>query len=260
MIMRNLILTGFFIVNTSWASEATDRAESALATLDAATLTHLESVQPRATRAGWLRIVDDVVVSESGAPWLIHQLATDPDAHPSVRVAWADAMVRAVRNDTHAFGWGDAWVELAATDGDSKVRAMLLAGLRHGDAAFAIPALKQGLSHEDAATRAAAADGLAWHPQGLLAAEALRQALEDQDAEVRRMAATAAGYLGDTQAYNGLVKLLHDADPLVRAAAIRALERVAPERARALPQMQDLAQDTHTQIQRAASHLLNSGS
>ena len=61
--MRTLMLTGFFIANTSWASEATDRAESALATIDAATLAHLESVQPRATRAGWLRIVDDTVVS-----------------------------------------------------------------------------------------------------------------------------------------------------------------------------------------------------
>ena len=70
----------------------------------------------------------------------------------------------------------------------------------------------------------------------------------------------AAGYLGDAEAFTGLVALLEDADPLVRAAAIRSLERVAPDASRALPQMVDLAQDPHTQIQRAASHLLNSGS
>ena len=258
--MRTLMLTLFFIANTSWASEPTERAASVLATFDAGTLHHLESVQPRATRAGWLRIVDDTVVSETGAPWLIHQLASNPDAHPAVRVAWADAMVRALRADPHAFGWEDAWVELASSDRDSKVRALLFAGMRHGDPSFAIPALKQGLTHEDPATRAAAADGLAWHPQGLMAAKALRGAFVDQDVEVRKMAATAAGYLGDAEAFTGLVALLEDADPLVRAAAIRSLERVAPDASRALPQMVDLAQDPHTQIQRAASHLLNSGS
>ena len=257
--MRTMMLSLCLLASTSWASDATEQAAQVVAAMDASTVTHFESVPARATRAGWLRIVDDALVSASGAPWLIHQLATS-QAPTELRVAWADALVRAVRNDPQAFGWGQAWVDLATTDRDSKVRGLLLAGLRHGAASFAVPALVTGLSHEDASTRAAAADGLAWHTDGLKAASSLRLALSDEDAEVRRLAATAVGYLGDAEALEGLVGLLDDQEPLVQAAALRALERVAPRESKSLPEVQALAEHPHTQVQRAAVHLLQSGS
>jgi len=258
--MRTLMLSFCFVATSALASDATDRAARVVASMDAATLTHLESVPGRATRAGWLRIVDDRVVSATGAPWLVHQLASSPQAPTELRQAWADALIRAVRNDPNAYGWDVAWVELATNDADSSVRALLLSGLRHGAAGFAIPALEAGLRHSDPATRAAAADGLGWHPQGLMASIALRRALTDDDPEVRRLAATAIGYLGDAQAFDGLVVLLDAEEPLVQAAALRALMRVAPQASRVLPQVQLLAEHPNTQVQRAASHLLQSGS
>ena len=258
--MRTMMLSLCFLVSPAWASDATEQAAHVVATMDASTVAHFESVPARATRAGWLRIVNDAVVSASGAPWLIHQLASSSQAPTELRIAWADALVRAVRNDPQAFGWSQAWVELATTDRDSRVRALLLSGLRHGSASFALPALMTGLSHEEATTRAAAADGLAWHPEGLKAALSLRLALSDEDAEVRRMAATAVGYLGDVQALEALTRLLGDQEALVQAAALRALERVAPQEAKSLPEVQALAEHPDTQVQRAAVHLLQSGS
>jgi hypothetical protein len=85
-----------------------------------------QAIQPRATRAGFLRFHDEQLANPRLAPWLLQRLQAE--SSPDLRYAWADAVVRALPEGDG--DWDEAWLRLATEHEDPAVRQVLVSGLR----------------------------------------------------------------------------------------------------------------------------------
>jgi HEAT repeat protein len=130
---------------------------------------------------------------------------------------------------------GDTLIGLYAQEADAEVRAALIVGARkHPDAAASLSLLTQGLADSSALVRAESAAAAGSHPQGASLGDALIAALRgDEAAEVRGSAARSLGWLRLPAASPALTTALSDPSADVRLAALRALERVDANAARA---------------------------
>ncbi|HEX6836166.1 MAG TPA: HEAT repeat domain-containing protein, partial [Polyangia bacterium] len=103
------------------------------------------------------------------------------------------------------------------------------------------PFLKQALGAETPAVRRTAAEALAQLPPSSDVDEALTFALADESADVRASAARALGAHRAVAAAEALARCALEGEPLVRAAASRALGQVASEHASARPLLRRVA-------------------
>lgn len=252
--MTNLLFTLSLILTSSSAADALSDVKNQAASLDTTLVAQLEEISPRATRAGWLRYNDPLMLEAEAATWALLELQRD-DVTPEQRRALADALVRNLRNAPQ-IGLEPAWMQQIGQEQDPVVRQVLIEGLRHATDPSALSALKALLQHPDATSRAAAASTIGWRSDGAALSASLRTALADQDASVRHMAVRSLGYLGDVHAFEALEALLTDADPMVRAATLQALRRVDAERAARLD-LTALRADSNAQVRAAATALEN---
>ena len=252
--MTNLLLTLSLVLTSSYAADALSDVKNQAASLDATMVSQLEAVSPRATRAGWLRYNDPLLLEPEAAVWALFELQ-QVDVASEERRALADALVRNLRNAPQ-LALEAAWMQQIAQEQDPIVRQVLIEGLRHATSSSALTALKTLLQHPDATSRAAAASTIGWRSDGAALSASLRAALRDQDASVRHLAARSLGYLGDVHAFEDLETLLEDPDPTTRAAALQALRRVDVNRAANLD-LRGLRSDPDPQVRAAVTALEN---
>ena len=188
----------------------------------------IATLQPRKTRAGFLRFTDPAVEKPEAAPLLLARLDAGEDS-PAVRSAIAEAIGR-----THA----DYAAEVSAripNEADARVREVLVGTLgRRAPGTDAHAGLLAGLQDSEAVVRSAAARALAHRSDGAELAAGLITLLADDDAKVRADAARSLGVLGVADAVTALDANLDDADADVRLNALRALHRIDPAHAAGL--------------------------
>ncbi len=113
------------------------------------------------------------------------------------------------------------------------------------------PALRAALDDEDAAVRAACAAALLEHePRARAILDAL---MRSDDAELRLVAVRGLACASSRAAADAIVELAGDADPRVRAAAVRALPAAG---AAAIALLRDAIRDEHRGVRRAAADAL----
>jgi HEAT repeat protein len=209
----------------------------------------LTVMQPQKTRAGWLRFTDPVINNPDAAAILLERLIGGADA-PEVRAALAEAIGR-TRGD-----YAVEVSELLASEADPRVREMLVGTLgRQAPTPAALVGLATGLQDSAAQVRAAAARTAAYRSDGAQLGDALIGLLADAESSVRSDAAQTLGVLQVAAAKQSLVALLADGDAEVRLNALRAVHRIDPEFALALPVLAQLEQDDDARVQRLAAKI-----
>jgi HEAT repeats len=156
-----------------------------------------------------------------------------------------------------------AGVALAAArvEAHEEVRGALVDVLRYdkgaGSRAAVVEGLRLGLQDPAATVRATAARAVGWTQASELATE-LVAATSDPNDEVAGAAARSLGWLAATApstTFPAVVGVLGRSDPRARLEALRALERLDPARAAALPEVQALTADADPKVARAAQAL-----
>jgi hypothetical protein len=206
-------------------------------------------LQPQKTRAGWVRFTDPVINNPEAAAILLERLLANGDA-PEVRAALAEALGR-TRGD-----YATEVSELLASEADARVREMLVGTLgRQAPTPEALVGLATGLKDSTVEVRAAAARTIATRSDGVELGDELIGMLVDVEPSVRSEAARTLGILQIDEATQPLVELLADANAEVRLDALRAVHRIDPEYALALPVLAQLEQDGDDRVKRLATKI-----
>jgi hypothetical protein len=206
-------------------------------------------LQPQKTRAGWVRFTDPVINNPEAAAILLERLIASGDA-PEVRAALAEALGR-TRGD-----YATEVSELLASEADARVREMLVGTLgRQAPTPEALVGLATGLKDSTVEVRAAAARTIATRSDGVELGDELIGMLVDVEPSVRSEAARTLGILQIDEATQPLVELLADANAEVRLDALRAVHRIDPEYALALPVLAQLEQDGDARVKRLATKI-----
>jgi len=143
------------------------------------------------------------------------------ETRPELRRALTHGIIALIPYDDPT--WHPAWIDLATTDADEGVRSTAIVALRRAPRSLAEPALRKALQHDDAETRARAADAMGGHADAAVFVDALVAAVDDADLNVRR---EVVGALGKTRS--------PDARAVVEAVDPVGDEQLARERSRAL--------------------------
>jgi HEAT repeats len=206
-------------------------------------------LQPQMTRAGWVRFTDPAINNPEAAAILLERLIAGDDA-PDVRAALAEAIGR-TRGD-----YAVAVSELLASEADPRVREMLIGTLgRQTQSPAALVGLASGLQDGVVDVRAAAARTIATRSDGDELGDELIGLLADVEPLVRSDAARTLGVLQLARAKQPLVELLADANADVRLDALRAVHRIDPQYAVALPVLTQLEQDADARVQKLATKI-----
>jgi hypothetical protein len=203
----------------------------------------VDQLEPRPTRAGFLRFTTSAIHDPAVAPLLLTRLAEGGDP-PSVRAALVEALPRTGGD------YAEAVVELLDHETDPDVRVALVASLRRAPGPHAIAGLTVALADDDPQIRALAAETAAMHDEGHALAEPLRAGLGDEHGSVRAAAARAMGVLGIGTASDELAGLVADETAEVRLEALRALNRIDPDAAARLPELAALRRDSDPRVAR----------
>ncbi len=225
-------------------------AEAALArSRSPALVAELEGLLPAPTRSGALRFTAPSVREHDATAPLLVRLAAGADTAP-VRVALVDAAMRSGGD------WAGPMAELARIETDAEVRRMMVEVLARAPGAVAQPALAAALVDLDPAVRAAGARAVSAHDDGAGLDDALVALVADPSAEVRVEACRGLGWHGVRAGWDALVGAVADNDPAVRLRALRALQRIDPAAAAALPAVQAATADGDAKVARAAGQIV----
>lgn len=135
-------------------------------------------------------------------------------------------------------------------------RKPLVLALRRGPAERVLPVLEQGLASPDPALRSAAALATSRRPDGAsLAPTLLSLATADTDTGVRVAATRALANLRHADAFAGLQQNLSHETAVIRLSALRAMARIDPEKAAALPDLARLQLDPDRSVADAATKI-----
>ena len=212
----------------------------------------LETVEPVATRAGHLRFTAEEIADPQATAIFAARLAA-PSSPPELRLALAEALHRSGGD------WPAAILAQLAVEEDPKVRGILVSTLAKAPEAAALVGLQRGLVDPAAEVRRAACELAGWAPaagRDSSVAAPLRAALADDDARIRAAAARAFGLMGEGDHFDAVMSGLADGDAEVRLQTLRALERLDPARAAALPEVASLAAEgSDPRVKRAATKL-----
>ena len=204
---------------------------------------------PERTRSGQAAFVGEAFRDPAVGPVVLDRLvrAQDPaDWRPGLALA-------AVRAEAVP---SEALSDLLRAEGDPAVRVVLLEVADKAPVDHAQPALALGAMDDSAAVRAAALRSLAARSDIEGHAGLILAGTQDADPEVRAAAAQAIGWLGMSDLWGAAQALLRDPEPGVRIKALRALERLDEDRARALPAVQAMAEDPDPRAAGVARRLL----
>lgn len=168
-----------------------------------------------------------------------------------MRVGLAGALAKSTGIPTEAL------VDLAVGANDSDVRRVVVAQLWRHDEDTTREALATALDDDHVEVRVAAATASSRHPRGRALASSLETALTDEAPEVRWVAARALSAVGEPSQVVRLEPLLDDAHPRVRRVALRAIDRLDPDRAKALVTSKKLTEDDDAKVARAAASIAN---
>ena len=205
----------------------------------------IASLEPRQTRAGFLRFTTSVIHDPAVAPVFLARLAEGGEP-PAVRAAIVEALPRTGGEYAHAV------LDLLSEESDPEVRAALVASLRRAPASAAVAGLERALHDDDPAIRTIAAETAAMHTEGHALADALRSTLADDHGPARAAAARALGVFGIVDGSSELAALVEDDVAEVRLEALRALTRVDPTAASRLGTLEVLQRDADPRVARLA--------
>ena len=230
---------------SSWRA----RVAAELAALDPARRAELAAAMPQTTRAGGTRFTTELVHDPRAAAVFIDRLARRTDDEPT-RAALAEALPR-----TGGL-YADAVAELIATEASELVRSVYVHSAGRAPTTHAVAILRRGFTDGAAVVRAEAARTAAAHATaGARLSAELRATLADSDPTSRAEAARALGVLGITVARNELERMLADGAADVRLAALRALDRIAPNTLAGSAAVAALANDPDERVARLAKKL-----
>jgi HEAT repeat protein len=179
----------------------------------------LETLQPSATRAGFLRFTDDAIHDPRAARVFLDRLESGTESE-GVRAALVEALPRTGGD------YAGAIVELMAKERSPIVRAAYVHTARRAPAVEAIAIARRGLVDSSPEVIGEAIRATASLTDGAKLADSLRGALSSSEAQVRLEAARAIGILRIAVAKTELDALAFDASPEVRREAARALTRI----------------------------------
>jgi HEAT repeat protein len=208
--------------------------------------------EPQRTRAGQLRFADEELHDNpEAATMILERLAIEPRAE--VRAALVEALPRTGGQ------WLAAIEERFTTEPAAAVRVAMAAIAPRAAGGTGGALLSLALGDREASVRTEAA-----HASASLGAAAALEAkldgrlqalLADAESRPRAAAARSLGVLGIGQSFPSIRSLLRDADAEVRLQALRALERLAPDRAAGLAELAALERDADARVSRLASRL-----
>ena len=207
------------------------------------------TLSPRRDSTGALVFTSKLVEQPRAAPVLLSRLL-DRKTGRGVRRAIAEALPR-----THG-DWEEGASHLIRTEAEPSVRKALVESMRYAHYPHDLRGLRDGFRDENRRVRAAAARTTGFVRNGKVLWSELVSALFDEDAETRAGAAQSLGKLKVVEAWEGLSRVLGDADSTVRFKALQALERIDHERAKQLPALEKLASDPNTRTAKLAQALL----
>lgn len=196
------------------------------------------------------RFVEDAFFEPAAAPAVVERVLHGGDT-PLARAGLVMSLFR-VGDD-----WDDHLLGLMGEVQEPSVRAMVVWGFRQADPSPAHAGLRLALLDASPEVRAEAARSVGWRADGAQLVPELLLTLSDSDAVTRGQAARALGWLGASEAGAELARLTADADAEVRLHALRALDRVDPAAARALPGLDRLASDVSPKVSRVATRILS---
>jgi hypothetical protein len=231
----------------SWVASENARIQKADPAFHDAVL-HLETKQ---TRARFGRLVDPMLHNPDAAPVLIQRLQNGSD-DSETRAAIAEALPRTQGQ------YAPAAAAMISTEADPKVRVALVDTLKKADAAHAILGLKAGFADSDIEVRRAAARIAGARVDGSELSAELLVALDDGDNELRGIAARSLGVLSVEEAKAPLAELVQDSDAEVRLHSLRALSRIDPAYAAALPGVDSMQQDSDQRVANVATKIVAS--
>jgi len=171
-----------------------------------------------------VRFLDEVFANAAAAPAILERLLHGGE-RDVVRAGLAHALV-----GLHPH-WAEDMVGILGATESPSLAVAAVAALQWAEPEGALAGLRLAFNHPSSEVRAAAASVAGWRADGVELAMELRAILSDPEVGPRSMAARSLGWLGDVEAVDGLVPLLDDSAAEVRLHALRALGRVAPERA-----------------------------
>jgi HEAT repeat protein len=135
-------------------------------------------------------------------------------------------------------------------------RRALVTALRRTPAEAALPVLRGGLVHADPAMRAAAALAAGRRIDGVALADLLlTAATSDPVVAVRIAAIRSLGLLHHTEAFAPLQQNLSHETAEIRLSSLRALARIDPVRAAALPELARMQLDADARVAGAATKI-----
>jgi HEAT repeat protein len=195
-----------------------------------------------------VRFMDDALKLDGAASVIVERILHGNES-PLVRSGLAGALV------SRAADWGDHLVGLLGEVDEPSVREAIAWGFRHTTPEVAEQGLRLCMADADAGVRAEAARTVGWRADGASLAADLIALLDDEAATPRAMAARALGWLAVAEAAPQLASLVDDVDAQVRLHALRSLDRVEPEAARRLPQLDALTRDADRKVARVARRI-----
>ena len=216
---------------------------------DSAHAAALFRMEPMRTRMGTLRFVGPLRSAPDA--WMVH-LHRLHFGTESLAMRMAFVEVLSIVQEPLVV---EALVARMKVEEEAELRVRLVVALMASTDLAALSALELGLKDGDARVRAVAVSAVAEHVEGHRLQGSLPEALQDDDARVRANAARAMGWLQIQESADLLDQAIGDESPLVRDQALRALARVAPERARARARTQVLQQDPDPRVGRTVSVL-----
>lgn len=234
------------------AARSTDRATRLHATIllgwrqDPARMDAVLRAQPLRDRADRARFAGDFLREPASVPALLERLL---HGHEPWAIRAGLLQVLAGTGPGWEAWIADLWPALDAAD----LRVAAVGLMREGQPTVALPLLGDALRDADAVVRAEAAATLAFRKDGAELAPALIDALGDGAPSVQAWAARALGYLRVASAADALAVRVGAADPELRLQALRALDRVAPQAALALPALDALVADADARVARVAA-------
>ena len=213
--------------------------------VDPQVATRVDHMQPVKNRAGSLYFPGADLMSPT-AQLLIQDRILARKDNPEVRAALSYAL-----NQEHRFSWAVIEQE------EPLVRVAMLHGHKGLNAQDSTEVLKRALLDGDPAVRAEAVRLIGYRTEWRGLEQRLIAALQDDAPEVRRLTARSLGWLGIADGFTPLQLCLDDADPGVRAAAVRALGKIDAMSAKAMPKINQMrVQDQHPAVQRELSRVV----
>ncbi len=166
-----------------------------------------------------------------------------------IRVALVDAVIRTEGS------WVPWIAEVAQHDPAPEVRRIAAESLRHGEPGEVRSALMSTLTDPHPGVRAASVRAMGRLTPDASFLTALLAATTDSDDEVAGYAARSLGWHQADEAYDAIAALLFRSSETTRVHALRALERIDPQRTAIDPRVRDRCADPSLQVKNTVQML-----